>query len=139
MLTACDNKTNSTLVSKPTIASMIASGNEKLTTECIKGDISLNCEFLSGDLLGTHKWHHAKFYLSNNGDAEMIIDNENFDRSDVRRGFYEGRNVTVFQFEGADGSRSEITIITSNNGSDINMDAWNKVGKKFMIGSTLGG
>lgn len=135
VLAGCDNNKVSkpTQSSKPTIAAMIASGTEEKTGQCTKGNVSLNCEFLSGDLLGSGKWHHAKLSISKDGDVSLSIDNEAFYQSDTNTNFYDGRKTTTFKFKGVKHSIAEVDIISSNEGSKLSLSAWNDKNEKYMI------
>ena len=79
----------------PSIAEMIATGKEEITSECKKGDVSFNCEFLTGDLTGTGKWHHTKLYLHNNGRVDMIIDGKAYYQSDISSNTFAGQETTT--------------------------------------------
>ncbi|MCS3602752.1 hypothetical protein M2371_001961 [Buttiauxella sp. BIGb0471] len=138
-LSGCDNASDQDSIpsadSKPSISSMIANGTEELTSECTKGEVSLDCEFLSGDLLGSGKWHHAKVFISKQGKVDVTIDNERFYQIEASSGFYQGENVGKFRFKGLNNSIAEVTIRNSNSESKISLDAWNTDSKKFMIAS----
>ncbi|EJJ3922860.1 hypothetical protein NI479_004990 [Salmonella enterica] len=135
VITGCDNNQSykPEQSSKPTIAAMIASGTEEKTGQCTKGNVSLNCEFLSGDLLGSGKWHHAKLSISKDGDVSLSIDNEAFYQSDTNTKFYDGRKTTTFKFKGLKHSIAEVDIINSNEGSQLSLSAWNDKDEKYMI------
>ncbi|MGG6045053.1 hypothetical protein [Salmonella enterica] len=134
VLAGCDNNKVSkpTQSSKPTIAAMIASGTEEKTGLCTKGNVSLNCEFLSGDLLGSGKWHHAKLSISKNGDVSVSIDNEVFYQSDASTSFYDGRKTATFKFKGLKHSIAEVDIVDSNDESRLDLSAWNDKDEKYM-------
>lgn len=132
-LTGCDQAVEAS--AKPTIASMIASGSEEVTSECSKGGVSLTCEFLSGDLPGSGKWHHAKVFISNQGQVDINVDDERFYQTDSDGGFYQGEQVGRFKFKGLQNSLAEVTVRSSNSESKINLAVWDSAGKKIMMAS----
>lgn len=136
--TGCDDKFQ---VSKllppkdlPSIAEMIATGKEEMTSECKKGDVSFNCEFLTGDLTGTGKWHHTKLYLHNSGSVDMIIDGKAYYQSDISSNTFAGQETTSFTMKGAGGENGEVNIVRSNEGKSLNFEAYNKDDKRFVMG-----
>ncbi|MCB5315765.1 hypothetical protein [Yersinia intermedia] len=135
VLAGCDNQPERKIPEKPSIASMIASGTEEKTTNCSNGSVTSSCEFLSGDLLSSGKWHHAKVYISNTGDVDITVDGERFYKVDSDSGFYEGRNTITVTLKGLNKSSAEVSITNSNSGSRLSIDVYNKDGKKFMMAS----
>lgn len=129
-LVGCDNPP--AVDSTPSIASMIASGTEERTTQCVKGDVSLVCEFLSGDLLGSGKWHHAKVFISKQGQVDITVDGEKFYQTGVESGFYQGENVGTFKFKGLNNSIAQVEIRNSNTESRLSLDVWNSKNQKYM-------
>lgn len=138
-LTGCDNppvkNKASATDSKPSISEMIANGTEEKTSQCSKGDVSLNCEFLSGDLLGTGKWHYAKVFISKGGKVDVTVDAERFFSVGSNSYFHEGVDVGSFKFKGVKDSKAEVRISNSNSGSTISLDVWNAADKHFMMAS----
>lgn len=136
-LVGCDNAANSNggqaTNSKPSIDSMIASGTEEKTAECIKGRVSLDCEFLSGDLLGSGKWHHAKAFISTEGKVSVVVDGESFYVADSSSNFYEGQNEVTFNLKGLKNSKAELTLRSSNSNSEVSLDVWDSNDKHFML------
>ena len=118
----------------PSIAEMIATGKEEITSECKKGDVSFNCEFLTGDLTGTGKWHHTKLYLHNNGMGDMIIDGKAYYQSDISSNTFAGQDTTTFTMNGVGGDNGEVNIVRSNEGKSLNFEAYNKDDKRFVMG-----
>lgn len=118
----------------PSIAEMIATGKEEITSECKKGDVSFNCEFLTGDLTGTGKWHHTKLYLHNNGMVYMIIDGKAYYQSDISSNTFAGQETTTFTMKGVGGDNGEVNIVRSNEGKSLNFEAYNKDDKRFVMG-----
>lgn len=118
----------------PSIAEMIATGKEEITSECKKGDVSFNCEFLTGDLTGTGKWHHTKLYLHNNGKVDMIIDGKAYYQSDISSNTFAGQETTTFTMKGVGGDNGEVNIVRSNEGKSLNFEAYNKDDKRFVMG-----
>lgn len=118
----------------PSIAEMIAKGKEEITSECKKGDVSFNCEFLTGDLTGTGKWHHTKLYLLNNGMVDMIIDGKAYYQSDISSNTFAGQETTTFTMKGVGGDNGEVNIVRSNEGKSLNFEAYNKDDKRFVMG-----
>ena len=118
----------------PSIAEMIATGKEEITSECKKGDVYFNCEFLTGDLTGTGKWHHTKLYLHNNGMVDMIIDGKAYYQSDISSNTFAGQETTTFIMKGVGGDNGEVNIVRSNEGKSINFEAYNKDDKRFVMG-----
>ena len=133
-MAGCDGQVEKT-PQKPTIASMIASGNEERTSVCEKGSVSLKCEYLAGDLLGSGKWHHAIVHVSQRGEVSLSIDNEAFYQTDARSGFLNGVKYGHFDFKGFKNSKATVSISNSNEGSRISLDAWDANEKKFMTAS----
>ncbi|EFM4225754.1 hypothetical protein IGC89_000180 [Escherichia coli] len=131
VIVGCDM--GSTQPKKLTIAEMIANGKEEAGSQCTKGDVSLNCEFLSGDLTGTGKWHHTKVYISKSGNVDVSIDGEKFRKTSTDSTFSAGTNYALFDFESASGKKATVTISNSNDGSDISLEAFDKNGKKILI------
>lgn len=113
---------------------MIATGKEEITSECKKGDVSFNCEFLTGDLTGTGKWHHTKLYLHNNGRVDMIIDGKAYYQSDISSNTFAGQETTTFTMKGVGGDNGEVNIVRSNEGKSLNFEAYNKDDKRFVMG-----
>lgn len=136
-LTGCDNppakNDASATSSKPSISEMIANGTEEKTSQCTKGDVSLNCEFLSGDLLGTGKWHYAKVFISKDGKVDVTVDGERFFSVGTDSYFHEGVDVGSFKFKGVKDSMAEVRVSNSNSGSTISLDVWNAAEKQFMM------
>ncbi len=120
---------------RPTIASMIANGTEERVSECEKGSVSLKCEYLSGDLLGSGKWHHAIVHISKSGDVSLSIDNLSYYQLDARSGFVNGEKFGHFDFSGPSKSKARVSISNSNDGSRISLDAWDANENKFMAAS----
>ena len=118
----------------PSIAEMIATGKEEITSECKKGDVSFNCEFLTGDLTGTGKWHHTKLYLHKNGMVDMIIDGKAYYQSDISSNTFAGQETTTFTMKGVGGDNGEVNIVRSNEGKSLNFEAYNKDDKRFVMG-----
>ena len=138
-LTGCDNppakNDASATSSKLNISEMIANGTEEKTSQCTKGNVSLNCEFLSGDLLGTGKWHYAKVFISKDGKVDVTVDEERFFSDGADSYFHEGVDVGSFKFKGVKDSKAEVRIGNSNSGSTISLDVWNAAEKQFMMAS----
>ncbi|WP_213225831.1 hypothetical protein [Klebsiella variicola] len=118
----------------PSIAEMIATGKEEITSECKKGDVSFNCEFLTGDLTGTGKWHHTKLYLHNSRMVDMIIDGKAYYQSDISSNTFAGQETTTFTMKGVGGDNGEVNIVRSNEGKSLNFEAYNKDDKRFVMG-----
>ncbi|HHB7892947.1 TPA: hypothetical protein ACN7BM_004306 [Klebsiella pneumoniae] len=118
----------------PSIAEMIATGKEEITSECKKGDVSFNCEFLTGDLTGTGKRHHTKLYLHNSGMVDMIIDGNAYYQSDISSNTFAGQETTTFTMKGVGGDNGEVNIVRSNEGKSLNFEAYNKDDKRFVMG-----
>lgn len=138
ILIGCDNSSDGAETpTKPSIASMIASGTEERTVSCKNGRVSLDCEYLSGDLLGTGKWHYAKTSVSNNhNEISLVIDNEGFYLVNTDNYFSRGTEYSTLTFKGVNGNSARITTSSSNSGSSVELEAWNNKNKKFMTIST---
>jgi len=138
ILMGCDNSSDrAETPTKPSIASMIASGTEERTVSCKNGSVSLDCEYLSGDLLGTGKWHYAKTSVSNDhNEMSLVIDNESFFMVHADNGFTQGTEYSTLTFKGLNGNSARITTRSSNSGSNVELEAWNDKNKKFMTIST---
>jgi hypothetical protein len=138
-LAGCDNppaKNNASATdSKPSISEMIANWTEEKTSQCTKGGVSLNCEFLSGDLLGAGKWHYAKVFISKDGKVDVTVDAERFVSAGSNSYFHEGVDVGAFNFIGVKNSKAEVRISNSNSGSTISLNVWNAADKQFMMAS----
>lgn len=133
ILMGCDDSSDT----KPSIASMIASGKEEKTSSCEKGRVSLECEYLSGDLLGTGKWHYAKTSVSNDDyKMSLVIDNESFYIVNADNRFSQGEKYSTLTFKGLNGDSARITTRSSNSGSNVELEAWNDKNEKFMDFST---
>lgn len=137
-LLGCDDKFQISKLLPPkdplSIAEMIATGQEEMASECKKGDVSFNCEFLTGDLTGTGKWHHTKLYLHNSGRADMIIDGNAYYQSDISNNSYVGQETTSFTMEGVGGEHGKVNVVRSNEGKSLNFEAYNKDDKRFVMG-----
>lgn len=131
-LFGCDNPKKD---NKLTIASMIASGKEERTTQCEKGSVSLKCEFLSGDLLGSGKWHHAIVYISNSGKLDVTVDNMGYYQTKENGGFSAGNQYAYFEFKGLNNSKAVVQINNTNEESRIDLNVWNANGDKYMTAS----
>ena len=140
ILIGCDNSSDKAEAStKPSISSMIASGTEEKKISCKGGSVSLDCEYLSGDLLGTGKWHYAKTSVSNNhNEISLVIDNESFYLVNTDNHFAQGTERSTLTFKGLNGNGNSARIITrsSNSGSSVELEAWNSKNEKFMTIST---
>lgn len=136
--TGCDDKFQMSKLLPPkdplTIAEMIATGKEEMASECKKGDVSFNCEFLTGDLTGTGKWHHTKLYLHNSGNVDMIIDGNAYYQSDINSKTLSGEETTTFMMKGVSGGRGEVNIQSSNEGKSLNFEAYDVDDKRFVMG-----
>lgn len=136
--TGCDDKFQMSKLLPPkdplTIAEMIATGKEEMASECKKGDVSFNCEFLTGDLTGTGKWHHTKLYLHNSGKVDMIIDGNAYYQSDINSKTLSGEETTTFMMKGVSGGRGEVNILSSNEGKSLNFEAYDVDDKRFVMG-----
>lgn len=105
-----------------------------MTSQCKKGEVSFNCEFLSGDLIGTGKWHHTKLYLHNSGSIDMNVDGQSFYQSDITRSTFEGQETTTFVMKGLKGSNGKVNIVRSNEGKSLNFEVYNSDDKRFVMG-----
>lgn len=136
--TGCDDKFQMSKLLPPkeplTIAEMIATGKEEMASECKKGDVSFNCEFLTGDLTGTGKWHHTKLYLHNSGKVDIIIDGNAYYQSDINSKTLSGEETTTFMMKGISGGRGEVNILSSNEGESLNFEAYDVDDKRFVMG-----
>lgn len=136
--TGCDDKFQMSKLLPPedplTIAEMIATGKEEMASECKKGDVSFNCEFLTGDLTGTGKWHHTKLYLHNSGKVDMIIDGNAYYQSDINSKTLSGEETTTFMMKGISGGRGEVNILSSNEGKSLNFEAYDVDDKRYVMG-----
>lgn len=137
-LLGCDDKFQISKLLPPkdpsSIAEMIATGKEEITSECKKGDVSFNCEFLTGDLTGRGKWHHTELYLHNSGMVDMIIDGKAYYQSDISSNTFAGQETTTFTMKGVGGDNGEVNIVRSNEGKSLNFEAYNKDDKRFVMG-----
>ena len=137
-LMGCDDKFQlSKLVppkDPPSIAEMIDAGKEEMASECKKGDVSFNCEFLTGDLTGTGKWHHTKLYLLNSGRVDMIVDGNVYYQSDISNSSFAGQETTSFTMKGVSGDHGEVNLVRSNEGKSLNFEAYNADGKRYVMG-----
>lgn len=134
-LAGCDNKSIDN-PAKLSISQMIATGKQEKITQCQKGSVSLKCEYLSGDLLGTGKWHHTITHIANNGDVSIKVDGVNYYKTDSRSGFFDGEAFSEYEFKGMDGSKAIVHVSNKNEGSVIKVDVWNSKGKRFIMTST---
>lgn len=137
-LLGCDDKFQISKLLPPkdplSIAEMIATGKEEMTSECKKGNVSFNCEFLTGDLTGSGKWHHTKLYLHNIGRVDMIIDGNAYYQSDISNSNFAGQETTSFTMKGVSGDHGEVNLVRSNEGKSLNFEAYNKDDKRFVMG-----
>ena len=137
-LMGCDDKFQISKLTPPkdppSIAEMIATGKEEMASECKKGDVSFNCEFLTGDLTGSGKWHHTKLYMHNSGRVDMIIDGNAYYQDDISNSSFAGQETTSFTMKGVSGDRGEVNLVRSNEGKSLNFEAYNKDDKRFVMG-----
>lgn len=140
ILSGCDDKFQLSMLAPPSdppsISEMIASGKEELASECKRGSVTYECEFLTGDLLGSGKWHHTKIYLHNDGAATMNIDGDSYSQRSVDRSFYDGDNIIKIMMAGVRGGTATLQIISSNEGKSLIFDAYDSEDKKFVMGGT---
>ncbi|EOC1352599.1 hypothetical protein ACTV70_000501 [Cronobacter dublinensis] len=136
MLSACDEQPAHIAPNKPTVAQMIANGTEEYTFDCKRGSVTTTCEILSGDQLGSGKWHHAQIFLSNQGQVDIKIDGEAFYQKDVDNSYFQGTRYTEIIFKGINGNSAKVTFSEDNDGKRINMEGYNKDAKRFMVAST---
>lgn len=127
LLSACDNN-NSNAQTK---ANANDNKHESAKFDCSNGNVTTECDITAGDQLGSGKWRHAKLNLSGS-DASLNIDGEMFAKTDVKSDFIDGSRVTDFELKSAKGSRAEINIERSNNGSRMRVNAWNADGKLML-------
>lgn len=139
-LTGCDDKFQLSKLGPPSdppsISEMIASGKEELSYECKKGAVTYDCEFLTGDLLGSGKWHHTKIYLHSENTANMNIDGISYYQKSIHRSTFDGDNNTTIQLAEPKGGKATLEIVKSNNGDSINFSAYDAEDKKFAMGGT---
>lgn len=102
--------------------------------ECQNGEVSFNCEFLTGDLTGTGKWHHTKLYLHTNGKVDMVIDEKAYYQRDVSSDTFAGQETTTYAMKGINGGRGEVNIVRSNERKSLNFEAYNSDDKRFVMG-----
>lgn len=138
-LTGCDDRFQ---LSKPlasknmlSIAEMAATGKEDISSECRKGEISFNCEFLSLDLAGSGKWHYTKLYLYENGKAGMVFDGKAYNLDDIDINVSAVQETTLFSMKESEGGRGKIKIVRSNEGKLLNFDAYGSDNKHLAMGS----
>lgn len=138
IISGCDDKFQMSKLLPPkdplSIAEMISTGKEEMATECKKGTTSFNCEFLTGDLIGSGKWHHTKLYLYNNGKVDMVVDGKPYYQSGVGSNTVEGQEITSFMLKGVGGGRGEVNLVSSNEGKSLNFEAYNADDKRFVMG-----
>lgn len=135
-LLGCDDVDKSAKNSKGSIASMIASGQEEFATECSNGNVTLKCEFLSSDLLGSGKWHYTTIYISNSGEVDINVDNEAFYKTDSDYDFHQGAKVSTLKFKGSNGSLAKVIIRNSNEKSTLTFDVYDKKSNRFAMSGT---
>lgn len=133
ILVGCD--IGSTQPKKLTIAEMIATGKEEAGSQCSNGDVSLKCEFLSGDLTGSGKWHHTQVFVSKSGAVDLIVDGEKFKNISSDGKFASGTNYAIYHFKSPSSKTAVVTISNDNAGASMNIEASNKDGKKILIGN----
>lgn len=120
----------------PSISEMIATGKEELSYECKKGSVTYDCEFLTGDLQGSGKWHHTKIYLHSASSANMNIDGVSYYQKSIERSTFDGDNNITIQLAEPRGGKATLQIVKSNNGDSINFSAYDAEDKKFAMGGT---
>lgn len=137
-LMGCDDKFQLSKLAPPkdplSISEMVASGKEEMASECKKGDVSFDCEFLTGDLTGTGKWHHTKLNLYNSGKVDMVVDGKPYIQSDVSSSTLEGRETTTFIMRDAQGGRGAVNIVSSNESKSLNFEAYDHNDRRFVMG-----
>lgn len=135
MLAGCDVKSQAlkSLPSQDTlsIAEMIATGKEAISSECKKSEGSFNCEFLTGDLTEPGKWHHTQLNLYQGGEADMAIDGNLYHLYAVESKTSAKQETTSFLMKGVESGRGEIKIVRSDEGKLLNFDAYDSDNKHY--------
>lgn len=138
VLAGCDGKSQ---VLKPlpsqnplSIAEMIATNKKAMTSECRKEQGSFSCEFITGDLTETSKWHHTWLNLHKGGEAEMVIDGDPYNLDNVENNASARQEITSFFMKSAGGAKGEITIVKSHEGKSLRFDAYGSDNKPYTQG-----
>ena len=138
VLAGCDGKSQAL---KPlpsqnplSIAEMMATNKEAMTSECRKGEGLFSCEFITGDLTEPGKWHHTWLNLRKGRDAEMVIDGQRYKLDDVESKASAREETTSFFLKNAGGGRGEIKIVSSDEGKSLSFNAYRSDNKPYTQG-----
>lgn len=127
ILSGCDNRgaTESAPQQQP------KPEQESAQFTCGKGKVSLECDIVSGDQLGSGKWRHAKLDISG-AEASLNMDDESFYQTDVESSFVNGRRYSIFKLQGMKGSTAEVTLSVSNSENSLSVDVHDSKGKLML-------
>ncbi len=129
-LLGCDNQK---LPTEPTISEMIENGTEKETFLCVKGGVSLKCEFLTKDSLTKDKWHRVTVDIPQNGNGlSLRVTGELFILDSQDGGFASGDQYGTFRFVGSNNSLAKIYLSTSNVNSYISVEVWSPDNERYI-------
>lgn len=64
----------------------------------------------------------------------MVVDGKAYYQSDIRSNNFAGQETTSFTMKGVDGDHGEVNIVRSNEGKALNFEAYDKGGKRFVMG-----
>jgi len=137
VLAGCDGKSQAL---KPlpsqnplSIAEMMATNKEATAAECRKGEGSFSCEFITGDLNKSGKWHHTWLNL-HKGEAEMVIDGNRYKLDDVESNASARQETTSFFMKSAVGERGAIKVVSSDEGKFLSFEAYGSDNKPYTQG-----
>ena len=138
VLAGCDGKSQAL---KPlpsqnplSIAEMIATNKESVAAECRKGEGSFSCEFITGDLNKSGKWHHTWLNPHKGGEAEMVIDGNRYNMDDIQSNASASQETTSFLMKSAVGDRSAIKVVSSDEGKSLRFEAYGSDNKLYTQG-----
>lgn len=107
---------------------------ESAKFNCGKGNVSLECEIVSGDQLGSGKWRHAKLNISG-AESSLNMDGESFYQTDVQSSFINGKRHSTYKLKGMKGSTAEISLSVANSENSMIVEVYDPNGK-LMLTST---
>lgn len=102
--------------------------------ECSEGNISFDCNVVSGDQLGSGKWRKAIISLSGSN-ASLNVDGESFYKDKLENSFFEGTKYTTYKMKGTKGNFASITIENSNSGARLSLNVEDSKGNLMLTAS----
>lgn len=129
ILSGCDNQSATKLDQQQQ-----ATEQESAKFDCGKGKVSIECEVVSGDQLGSGKWRHARLDISG-AESSLNMDGESFYQTDVQSSFINGKRHSTYKLKGMKGSTAEISLSVANSENSLSVEVYDSNGK-LMLTST---